>query len=657
MSISPNIKEKLRKRYDADFLSFHENKIKDNRSAGNRAREMRTSVDARLDNGKALTASPKRQCAALMEFYRSQNNAQQLRNIERTQKQIISMDLTYIDSCAHSERFTKYLLEHEEINMVAVGVGDLYNRYLKASEKELRKAIMGMVQTDAEVEYTEALAMERRFILHIGGTNSGKTYESVERLKKAKCGVYAGPLRLLALEIYDKLLEAKVPCSMITGEEQHIAEDSRVTACTAEMVDLDTEYDVAVIDEAQMISDPFRGHAWSRLVMGIKAREVHICMAPEAENIIRRILKRCHAKYDVVRHERNTELVFEDKPFDIDKDLVRGDALILFSKKTVLDVTARLELQGVKASVIYGNLPPQIRRKQFEMFLNGENDVVVATDAIGLGVNLPIRRIVFMEHMKFDGKERRPLNEFEVRQIAGRAGRLGMYDVGYVTATTEAGLEHIKRVFPMRHTIEYAIIGFPQVLLDIDQPIDQILTSWYSIKPNLDVYRKMDIKEMLMKYKSLYSIRDSIAGFDDKRELYNMISCDVDMGNEKCMALWRYYCRTYTADVSVKFPVFDDVKGDTLLERAETYYKMLDLYNQFSVRFGKIMDEERVAVERLKTEDIILAELGKSKKFYLRRCDCCGKLLPVGARSSLCDRCYYSVAGARSGSSGGRNRR
>lgn len=647
MSISPNEKEKLRKRYDADFLSFDENRIKDGRSAANRAREMRTTVNARLDNGKALTASPKRQCAALIRYYQGQNNAAQLRNMEKTQRQIISMDLAYIDSCAHRDKFIQYLLEHPEISLVASGISELYNKYVKAAEKELRKAILGMVQTDAEMEYTQALAMERRFILHIGGTNSGKTYESVERLKKAKCGVYAGPLRLLALEIYDKLRAAEIPCSMVTGEEQHISEDSRVTACTAEMVDLDQEYDVAVIDEAQMISDPFRGHAWSRLVMGIKAKEVHICMAPEAENIIRRILKRCHVKYDVVRHSRNTELVFEDRPFDIDRDLTKGDALILFSKRMVLDVAARLELQGVKASVIYGNLPPQIRKKQFELFLNGENDVVVATDAIGLGVNLPIRRIVFMEHMKFDGKERRPLNEFEVRQIAGRAGRRGMYDTGYVTATTEAGLEHIKRVYPMNHTIEYAIIGFPQVLLDIDEPIDQILTSWYSIKPNLDVYRKMDIKEMLVKYKSLYNIRDSIAGFSDKHEVYNMISCDVDLGNEKCMAMWRYYCRTYTADVSIKFPVFDEVRGDTRLERAETYYKMLDLYNQFSVRFGKIMDEERVVEERLKTEDIILTELGKSKKFYLRRCNYCGKLLPVGARSSLCDKCYYSVAGAR----------
>ena len=133
-----------------------------------------------------------------------------------------------------------------------------------------------------------------------------------------------------------------------------------------------------------------------------------------------------------------------------------------------------------------------------------------------------------------------------------------------------------------------------------------------------------------------------------------MISCDVDLGNEKCMAMWRYYCRTYTADVSVKFPVFDEVRGDTRLERAETYYKLLDLYNQFSVRFGKIMNEERVIEERLKTEDIILSELGKSKKFYLRRCDCCGKLLPIGARGSLCDGCYYAVSGVKEG--GRRNR-
>ena len=134
MSITTNVKDRLRKRYDADFLSFHENRIKDSRSAGNRAREMRVTIEARLNNGKALTASPKRQCAALTQFYQSRGNAAQQQNMEKTRRQIISMDLTYIDSCAHSERFAQYLLEHTEINLVAVGVGDLYNRYLLKPE-------------------------------------------------------------------------------------------------------------------------------------------------------------------------------------------------------------------------------------------------------------------------------------------------------------------------------------------------------------------------------------------------------------------------------------------------------------------------------------------------------------------------------------------
>ncbi len=645
MRLARETKEKVRKKFEEDFENYRGNRVKSAKSANFLYREMRDTIEARLNNGKALPASPKKQCAALIKYYDNTHNKGQLLSMEQKKKQIISMDMVYLEECAHADRFAEYILNTRGLSLVAISISELYKRYVVSAEKELHKAIMERVQTDAEIEYTNALAMDRKFILHIGGTNSGKTYESVERLKKAKSGVYAGPLRLLALEIYDKLNGCGVPCTMVTGEERLVSPDARIYACTAEMVDLEEEYDIAVIDEAQMISDPFRGDAWSRLIMGVKAREVHVCMAPEAENIICKILKRCNIKFEMVRHTRNTELQFEDKPFEIDTDLQKGDALILFSKKMVLDVAARLELMGIKASVIYGNLPPQIRKKQFEMFLNGENEVVVATDAIGLGVNLPIRRIIFMEHMKYDGKESRRLNEYEVRQIAGRAGRRGMYDVGYVAATSESAIEHIKRVYHMNHYIQYAIIGFPQVLLDIDQPLDEILTGWYQIKPTLEVYKKTDIKEMLIKYKSLNNIRDSIQYFEDKHELYNMISCDVDLKNEQCMNMWKKYCKTYTADVSVAFPSYEHVKGDTTLEKAETYYKLLDLYHQFSTRFGKLYDMERVREERVKTEETILKELGKSKSFYLRKCSVCDKLLPIGTKSSMCDSCYTAVTG------------
>lgn len=122
------------------------------------------------------------------------------------------------------------------------------------------------------------------------------------------------------------------------------------------------------------------------------------------------------------RYERKTELVCEDRPFAFPDDVREGDALIAFSKKSVLDVAGRLEEAGIASSVIYGSLPPEIRRRQTRMFNEGMTKVAVATDAIGMGLNLPVRRIVFMQTDKFDGVSRRPLRIPEVKQIAGRRG-------------------------------------------------------------------------------------------------------------------------------------------------------------------------------------------------------------------------------------------
>lgn len=106
--------------------------------------------------------------------------------------------------------------------------------------------------------------MHRHFILHIGPTNSGKTYRSLERLKLARNGVYLGPLRLLALEVYEQMKKYKVPCTMRTGQECLEEEGSRVMASTIEMADFDENYDIAVIDEAQLVADHDRGHSWTK---------------------------------------------------------------------------------------------------------------------------------------------------------------------------------------------------------------------------------------------------------------------------------------------------------------------------------------------------------------------------------------------------------
>ena len=655
MQLTKDMLDQLRSRYVSDFDATKSEKLRTVRQAEGRYTNLRTAVLSAKEKDKILAGGLKKDCAYLLHFYKGIRDPEAAKETKHKYDKraalwytrtlsmrdaIISLDLSFIMQSDQAGNFAQYLLKHKEKNLATLTIRNLYQDFAKEEGKKLRKTILSMVQTDAEMEYTEAMAMDRHFILHIGGTNSGKTYESIERLKQAQNGVYAGPLRLLALEIYDKLFAAGVPVSMVTGEEQVVDPDARVTSSTVEMVDLRQVYDVAVIDEAQMIADPFRGHVWSRLVMGIKAKEIHVCLAPEAEKIICTILDNCDAEYEIVRHQRNTELIFEETPFDIETDVQKGDALVLFSKRAVLDVAARLEMKDISVSVIYGSLPPQIRKKQFEMFLAGETEVVVATDAIGLGVNLPIRRIVFMENMKFDGQVKRFLNEFEVRQIAGRAGRRGMYDQGFVTATSEAALAHLKESYQMNHSIEYARIGFPQILLEIDQPIDTILTQWYQIKPSMDVYRKIDIGDYITKYKALLPIKEEIDGFEDKQTLFGLISCDVDLKSTQCMDLWKEYCRTYTAGPSVRFPEWELVHGQTGLERAETYYKMLDLYNLFSSRMGKVMDEERLRRERIETEETILSELRKNKKSYLKRCRYCRKVLPLGSAFSLCERCY-----------------
>ena len=231
---------------------------------------------------------------------------------------------------------------------------------------------------------------------------------------------------------------------MRTGQECIEEAGSRVTACTIEMADYDENYDIAVIDEAQLVADQDRGHSWTKAILGLRAKEIHICMSPAAEQVICHLIELCGDDYEVDRYERKTALICEEQPFHFPDDIQPGDALIAFSKKSVLDVAGRLEETGINASVIYGSLPPEIRRRQMHLFHKGKTKVVVATDAIGMGLNLPVRRIIFLQAEKFDGVSRRKLTTAEVRQIAGRAGRFGLYDKGYVTAMGEEELSYIR---------------------------------------------------------------------------------------------------------------------------------------------------------------------------------------------------------------------
>ena len=334
----------------------------------------------------------------------------------------------------------------------------------QAREKRLKSALLGAVPEHYRDLYPLARKMRRRFILHLGPTNSGKTYEGVGRLRGARHGIYLGPLRLLAAEQFDALNRADVPCSLVTGEEQIRVPGSRVQSSTVEMADLRDHYDVAVIDECQMISDRDRGGAWTAAILGLCADEIHACASPDAEALLTRIIEECGDEVSIVRHQRKTPLMVERAAFEFPASVRPGDALIVFAKARVHAVAAELKRKGFRVSLIYGALPPDVRRDQADRFLQGDTDVVVSTDAIAMGMNLPIERVVFLESEKYDGDITRPLTDAEIKQIAGRAGRYGQYDVGYVNAYGFKGVVARALGKPLPPLTE-AVIGFPESLI------------------------------------------------------------------------------------------------------------------------------------------------------------------------------------------------
>ncbi|MBR6303187.1 MAG: ATP-dependent helicase, partial [Lachnospiraceae bacterium] len=493
------------------------------------------------------------------------------------------------------ESYLDYLQDPQNRHIITKAI-PIEDKFKKFYDRKIKAQIMGLVQTDPTAEYVETRAMVRSFHLHVGPTNSGKTYEAITKLKDAQNGVYLSPLRLLALEVYDTLNDAGTPTSMKTGEEHITVENSRVISQTVETLNLDENYDIAVIDECQMIADPERGAAWSRAILGVKAKEVYLLSSDNVTELLTEIIETCGDTYDITKHERKTGLVVEDEPFilsdsnRITRNQIRpGDCYILFSKKRVLDLAARFEMMGVKASVIYGKLPPETRKSEVRRFATGETKIVISTDAIGMGINLPIQRIVFAESWKFDGQQRRDLKADEILQIAGRAGRFGKYDIGYVTTTDPEFLPVLKQTIgkPLPQ-IKSAILGFPRMLVNLDATLSEILTVWFGIRPQKP-YEKMKIDRMLTLY---HTLKDQSLDFDliygdtdnKKDVIYDMISCPIDDGNPRVLAQWVHYCLTYAADVSLEKPSYP--RGNNDLERLETYYKLLELYHLFSVHMG-----------------------------------------------------------------------
>jgi ATP-dependent RNA helicase SUPV3L1/SUV3 len=285
--------------------------------------------------------------------------------------------------------------------------------------------------------FAKARQLQRRVTLYVGPPNSGKTHAAFERLAQAASGAYLAPLRLLALEGRDRLVARGVPCSLLTGEENVPAPGARVVSSTIEMVGTNTVIDVAVIDEAQMIFDGSRGWAWTQAIVAVPASEVIIICSAYAVPALENLLGLCGEQCTVRRFERKQHVQLLTRPVPL-PSLTLGDAVVAFSRRDVLMLRDQIAAAGHPVSVIYGALPPEVRKREAERFAEGASHILVATDAIGMGLNLPIRRVLFSTMTKFDGVDDRPLGESEVHQIAGRAGRFGIHEEGFVGVLQEA---------------------------------------------------------------------------------------------------------------------------------------------------------------------------------------------------------------------------
>ena len=234
---------------------------------------------------------------------------------------------------------------------------DIHNIHNK-NIKEQRKWLKQVVDVNhPHLWYPQARKLQRKIICHIGPTNSGKTYNALKSLKEASTGVYCGPLRLLAWEIMEKLRTENVKCDLKTGQECDTLNDSTHVACTVEMTELNERYDVAVIDEMQMIGDPERGWAWTQAFLGLQCKEIHICGSPSYLPLIQELCRHTQDTVIKIEYQRLSPLHLSNTAlYSYNQHLLQGDCIVGFSRtgcyKTKMAIESSRAGNNLKCSVI-----------------------------------------------------------------------------------------------------------------------------------------------------------------------------------------------------------------------------------------------------------------------------------------------------------------
>ena len=260
----------------------------------------------------------------------------------------------------------------------------------------------------------------KKIIALLGPTNTGKTHDAIEKMLEFESGIFGLPLRLLAREVYEKCVKKiglnKV--ALITGEEKIIPNSADYFICTVESMPKDKDVDFVAIDEIQMCADKERGHVFTDRLLYVRGKKLTMFLGSQ---VMKKIIHNLVQGVEFIKKERFSKLSYSG--YKKISRLDRKTAIIAFSIEEVYAIAELVRRQKGGAAVIMGSLSPKTRNSQVELYQSGDVDYLVATDAIGMGLNMDIDQIYFSNLKKFDGKKTRRLNLIEMSQIAGRAGR------------------------------------------------------------------------------------------------------------------------------------------------------------------------------------------------------------------------------------------
>lgn len=533
------------------------------------------------------------------------------------------------------------------------------NRYLEKEFNKFTNALLLLKRKDISSKilkeylgefwaHSKVREIKRKITYHMGPTNSGKTFHAIEALCKAKNGCYLAPLRLLAAELFDKMNSKGVCTSLLTGEEVIEIPGATHYSSTIEMAKLQHVFDCCVIDEIQMISDPQRGWAWTRALVNMNVGELHICGDSSALDLIQEITKLCGDELEIKKYERMTMLEVEKETTGI-SELQKSDAVIVFSRRSALKFKQNLERLNFKVSIVYGRLSPEVRREQARKFDQNETDIMVSTDAIAMGMNLPIKRIVFSTLSKFIDSREYEITQSEIKQIAGRAGRYKRFPTGYITCLSkvENGIEMIQSALKatLKQKTQSMVGPDLETFSQVNSALKQHSLPELSLTEFLRLFNTMNFHRPFycVSLKEMIEVAEMVEEADGKKaltdeEIFGFSCAPVNLGLIEHVQYFVEILSQYVIESPIKNDPIDYNSND--IDYLETSIKCVELYQWLARHFyrknfefneSELLANKSQAIEKL---NILLSDK------IIATCESCGvKLLP-DFKFSICENCF-----------------